>query len=268
MFKQILSSVMVGLIKVDTVIHTPIFIPGEFVQGEVILYGGNKPNRIETITHSLVKTYNFGNENIHYPFFSHEIVVGKEIGKNEEKHIAFHFVLPENLPVPLYENELWVKTDVEIPKTLDPEDKDYVEVKMHPFMEACMKTFRDELGFTVNVREALMDKQIIKAVKRDFASMLDTRQHVFLQSVRFRPTELYKEKYERLEIFFDVTPDSINLYIYVIFKSTFSKLNSNPLNYVLLQLPKEISHDQSEISKRIKAFLDNLEKTDIADYVY
>ncbi|WP_171005644.1 sporulation protein [Bacillus sp. E(2018)] len=252
----------------DTVIHTPIFIPGEYIRGEVILYGGNKPRRIETVTHSLVKTYNFGNENIHYPFFSHEMVVGKEIGKNEEKRIAFGFVLPENLPVPLYEKELWVKTDVEIPKTLDPEDKDYVEVKMHPFMELCMSTFQDELGFTVNFREVLMDKQIIKAVKRDFASMLDARQHVFLQSVRFKPTELYKEKYERLEIIFDVTPDSIDLYIYVIFKSTFSKLNSNPFNYVLLQLTKEISHYPNEITRRIKRFLDDLKKTDIADYVY
>jgi sporulation-control protein len=263
-----LSSIMVGLVKVDTIINTSAFIPGEYVHGEVILYGGNKPRTIETITHSLVKTYNFGNENINYPFFSHELVVGKKLAKDEEERISFRFKLPENLPMPLFEKELWLKTDVEIPKTLDPEDKDYVQLKMHPFMESCMKTFQDELRLSVNVREALMDKQIIKVVKREFASMLEARQHMFLQSVRFKPTQVYKDKYERIEIFFDITAKSIDLYMYVIFKSTFSKLNSNPLNYVLLQLPKEISHDQSEISNRIKAFLDDLKKTDIADYVY
>jgi len=46
----------------------------------------------------------------------------------------------------------------------------------------------------------------------------------------------------------------------VIFKSTFSILNSNPLNYVLLQLHKEISQDQGEISRRIKTFLDDLKE--------
>ncbi|MDM5317222.1 sporulation protein [Fictibacillus sp. b24] len=254
MIKQILSSFMVGLVRVDTIIDTSTFIPGEFVYGEVILYGGNKPKRIERIKHSLVKTYNFGNENIHYPFFSYEIVVGKEIAKDEERRIAFHFKLPENLPIPLYEKELWLKTDVEIPKTLDPEDKDYVQVKMHPFMESCMKTFQDELEFSANVREALMDKQIIKIDKKEFASVLNARQHMFLQSVRFKPTHIYKDKYERIEIFFDITTESIDLYMYVIFKSAFSKINSNPLNYVLLKLPKEISHDQSEVSKRLKHF--------------
>jgi sporulation-control protein len=268
MIKQILSSIMVGMVKVDTIISTSSFIPGEHVHGEVILYGGKKPRRIETIKHALVKTYNFGNENIHYPFFSHEIVVGKEIGKEQEERIAFRFKLPENLPIPIFENEIWLKTDVEIPKTLDPEDKDYVQVKMHPFMESCMKTFQDDLGFTVKIREALMDKQIIKIDKKEFASVLGARQHEFLQSVIFKPTHVYKDKYERIEIFFDITSESIVLYMYVIFKSTLSRISSNPLNYVVLQLPKEISDNNREVSKRIKAFLDDLKKTDIPDYVY
>jgi sporulation-control protein len=268
MIKQILSSIMVGMVNVDTIISTSSFIPGEHVHGEVILYGGKKPRRIETIKHALVKTYNFGNENIHYPFFSHEIVVGKEIGKEQEGRIAFRFKLPENLPIPIFENEIWLKTDVEIPKTLDPEDKDYVQVKMHPFMESCIKTFQDDLGFSVKVREALMDKQIIKIDKKEFAPVLGARQHAFLQSVRLKPTEVYKDKYERIEIFFDITSESIVLYMYVIFKSTLSRISSNPLNYVLLKLPKEISDDHREVSKRIKAFLDGLKKTDIPDYVY
>jgi len=91
--------------------------------------------------------------------------------------------------------------------------------------------------------------------------MLNARQHVLLQ-------ELDKEKYERIEIFFDITSVSIDLYMYVIFKTTFSKLNSNPLNYILLEILKEISHDQSKISRRIKTFLEDFKKTDIADYVY
>jgi sporulation-control protein len=268
MIKQILSSIMVGTVKVDTIISTSPFIPGEHVHGEVMLFGGNKPRRIETIKHSLVKTYNFGNENIHYPFFSHEIVVGKEIAKEQEERIPFCFKLPENFPLPLYEKEIWLKTDVQIPRTLDPEDKDYVQVKMHPFMESCMKTFQDDLGFSVKVREALMNKQIIKIDKREFASVLGARQHEFLQSVRFKPTQVYKDKYERIEIFFDITAETIDLYMYVIFKSPISKISSNPLNYVVLKLPKEISDDNREVSKRIKAFLDDLKKTDIPDYVY
>ncbi|WP_433742368.1 sporulation protein [Falsibacillus pallidus] len=131
MWKEFLSSVGIGSMKVDTIVHEPkISRPGK-IEGEVVIHGGSCDQKVEGIDLRLVYRYEAVKEES--DFTQHEKDIHEEtiesiemVKANEIKRIPFTLMISNDHPVSVEENETILRTTVRIPNAVDPFDEDKI----------------------------------------------------------------------------------------------------------------------------------------------
>ena len=140
-FNKILASVGVGNSKVDTKLSNSIFTAGNTISGVTEVTGGHTSQEIESIYLKVFTTYERESNDSKYTdsvaFFSYKLNEPFTIQKDEMKSFPFSFNLPLITPVTMGKTRVWIQTSLDIKNSVDPGDKDLIEIpKSHPIFSA------------------------------------------------------------------------------------------------------------------------------------
>ncbi|MGD6955979.1 sporulation protein [Rossellomorea aquimaris] len=133
MFKQFLSSIGIGHVKVDTIVHKTKVSPGDSIEGEVVLIGGMADQPINEIRLLLLEKYEEDKKDSDFSYHEKDlntIILDKigTIGAAEEKRISFTFPTSSDHPKTTDANKTILRTTVDIPQAVDPTDEDSIYV--------------------------------------------------------------------------------------------------------------------------------------------
>ncbi|WP_456274527.1 sporulation protein [Bacillus sp. AK031] len=133
MWKEFLSSIGIGNIKVDTIVKDKTLTPSSELTGEVVIEGGMSDQIVNKIVLTVfVRTEDY-REDSDFSYHEKEMYgyALNDIGtvKAEEvKRIPFKFSLSKNHPLTDKETETFLRTTVDIPQSVDPTDEDSIKV--------------------------------------------------------------------------------------------------------------------------------------------
>ena len=150
MIQKVLASIGIGNAKVDTKLQSSKFTAGDVVSGVTEIVGGNVDQQIDTIYLTLYTTFiKDSNDKKYYD----KAVIARftisepfTISAGEKRAIPFSFNLPYTTPITRGKTKVWVQTELDIKRGIDPTDKDYIEVLPAPIAAKVMNSIR-ALGF-------------------------------------------------------------------------------------------------------------------------
>lgn len=150
MFGKLLRSVGIGGAKVNTIIPNPTCVPGGFLEGEVRIKGGNAAQDIETIYVSLKTEYEveLDDTTIKPDAELNRVRLSDRftVQANQELVMPFSVPVPLYTPVSMGASKVWLQTGLDIKGAVDPQDRDAVNVVMHPMVDAFVAA-AERIGF-------------------------------------------------------------------------------------------------------------------------
>lgn len=194
-FNKVLATIGIGAATVDTVLEKSHYVAGERIQGMIEIKGGSTQQEVDAIYLTLHTTYI--RESDDKKFTDHAIIQKIKVAEpfiingNERKEIPFAFDLSYETPVTYGNTKVWVSTGMDIKNSIDPKDKDYIEIAPHPLKESVLSAIQ-ELGFRTRKVEC---EQAPKRLRR---------QYPFIQEFEFVPMNgPYAGKLDELEVMFN-----------------------------------------------------------------
>ncbi|MDW4527044.1 sporulation protein [Rossellomorea marisflavi] len=194
-FNKVLATIGIGAATVDTVLEKSHYVAGERIQGMIGIKGGSTQQEVDAIYLTLHTTYI--RESDDKKFTDQAIIQKIEVAEpfiikeNERKEIPFAFDLSYETPVTYGNTKVWVSTGMDIKNSIDPKDKDYIEIAPHPLKESVLSAIQ-ELGFRTRKVEC---EQAPKRLRRHFP---------FIQEFEFVPMSgAYAGKLDELEVIFN-----------------------------------------------------------------
>ncbi|WP_409250901.1 sporulation protein [Bacillus sp. SCS-153A] len=133
MWKEFLSSIGIGNIKVDTVVENPVTTPSSELKGEVVIEGGMSDQQVNKIVLTVfIRTEDY-REDSDFSYHEKELhgYALTEVGvvkAEEEKRIPFKFSLSKEHPLTDDKTETFLRTTVDIPQAVDPTDEDSIKI--------------------------------------------------------------------------------------------------------------------------------------------
>lgn len=121
------------------------------------------------------------------------------IAPNERKQIPFTFRVPDCTPISMNRRSVWLETKLDIPLALDPEDRDYLDIRPSHTMEVVLDAMTNVLGF--RLREVECNEGYVVG-----------RQGDFLQEFEFVPESALRTVLDELEISFLPNPEGIDIF--------------------------------------------------------
>lgn len=190
MFKKILASVGIGAAKVDTRLFNDIVFPGDDLEGEVYICGGDVDQEIDDIYLKLATQYK---RDVDDSTVKEECVLVKyllserlTIQAKEELTIPFTFVLPYDLPLTMGQTPVYIRTGLDIKTAINPRDRDEIQVQPTSLMQTVFDSLQ-ELGFE------------LRRVECEYAPKLG-RNYPFVQEFEFRPIGKYRQSVDELDL--------------------------------------------------------------------
>ncbi|WP_299093454.1 sporulation protein [uncultured Metabacillus sp.] len=208
LFNKILASVGIGSAKVDTKLAQSSIKAGEEVDGIVEIKGGNIEQKVDEVYLTINTTYEKEDDDkvVHKQAVISTIKLNEPfvIMPGETKTIPFKLEVPLDTPISAGASKVWVQTGVDIKGSVDPSDRDMLEILPHDMMDEALKVF-SELGFT------------LRKVKNEEASYKIRKRLPFIQEFEFIPNSgQYYEKFDEVElIFFPLNEEKLEIIIEV-----------------------------------------------------
>ncbi|WP_158598293.1 sporulation protein [Falsibacillus albus] len=133
MWKEFLSSIGIGNMKVDTIVRNPRLSRKDRIEGEIVIYGGNIVQKVDAILLSLLYRYEEIKEDSDFTQHEREIMEKSisDIGKikpKETKRIPFEIALESDHPLTHGSSETVLRTILLIPNSINPQDEDTIVV--------------------------------------------------------------------------------------------------------------------------------------------
>ncbi|ARI77802.1 sporulation protein [Halobacillus mangrovi] len=201
MFKKLLASVGVGAAKVDTQLEKEHFIPGEDVHGKVVIKGGDVDQTIDSIHIFLmteaVREVDDRKVKEKVALQKYPITKQETIKEGETKEIPFSIKIPYHAPASLGRLPIWFETGLDIPRALDPEDRDPIKVAPHPYIESVLDAL-SHLGFQLRKVE-----------------MESSKRFGYVQEFEFTPGGEYRSYLDELEVIFFLQKNHVDVMIEV-----------------------------------------------------
>ncbi|BCB03875.1 sporulation protein [Bacillus sp. KH172YL63] len=134
MINKFLSSIGIGHVKVDTIVHTPEISSGDRIIGEVVLKGGMADQPINEIELLLLHKYEEDKKDSDFSYHEKELdtISIDHIGtilSGEEKRFNFEFPTKMDHPKTTDTDQTILRTRVDIPQAVDPTDEDSIHVR-------------------------------------------------------------------------------------------------------------------------------------------
>ncbi|MYL18539.1 sporulation protein SpoOM [Halobacillus litoralis] len=203
MFKKLLASVGVGSAKVDTQLEKDQFIPGEDVHGKVVVQGGDVEQSIDAIHIFLmteaVREVDDRKVKEKVSLQKYAVSGPVTIQGGETKEIPFSIQIPFHVPASLGRRlPIWFETGLDIPRALDPEDRDPVTIAPHPYIETILDALENQLGFR------------LRKVEMEYS-----KRHGYVQEFEFAPGENYRSYLDELEAVFFLQENHVEVMLEV-----------------------------------------------------
>lgn len=151
--RRILSKMGVVGIKVDTVLEKDEIVAGEEIKGVVKIKGTSMKQTIDGVhlTLSIKFERNLRKRNIHTRYDLHRVKITDKFTllANESKEIPFEFVVPNDTPITLDDELIWIHTNLNIKNAIDPVDDDYITILPSSKMKNIIQEI-ENVGFTIH----------------------------------------------------------------------------------------------------------------------
>ncbi|WP_049938031.1 sporulation protein [Haloplanus natans] len=147
--KKVLASIGIGNASVDTVLPSETVRPGDTVDADVQITGGDAEQEVGTVRFEIETRYRTeeGYETADIDRFT--LAEGLTIEPGQEETRSVSFDVPYGTPVTTGEVEVWIETELDIEMAVDPEDTDYLDVRPTPRLQAVFDAM-DDLGFSLH----------------------------------------------------------------------------------------------------------------------
>lgn len=156
MFQKFLASVGIGSAKVDTVLTQEEWLIGEEITGVVHITGGSVEQEIDSIYLTLSTTYirevDDKKMSSTYDLKKVRLTTPITIGINEKREIPFSFPMPIEAPLTFGMKTVWVQTGLDIKRSIDPSDRDYVQILPNLLLKSVLDAVQN-LGFHLRQTE-------------------------------------------------------------------------------------------------------------------
>lgn len=150
-FKRMLSSVGIGSAKVDTVLDSDHYAPGQLMTGTVHITAGDVEQRVDEIYFSVHSTYDVERDNTTHTYTAdlakYKLSDAFTLRPGDRREIPVSFPLPHTAPLTLGKTKVWVQTGLDIKQAIDPGDRDYLQVGPGPLVAALFQAI-EQLGFS------------------------------------------------------------------------------------------------------------------------
>ena len=154
-FRRLLSSIGIGGATVDTRLERNELTAGEEVRGVVEIKGGDVEQDVNAIRLE-VQTYykrESGDTTVTETGTIERFQVSgrMQIRRNMHEQVPFSFPLPYDTPLTVGRTSVWVRTALDVDRSIDPSDSDAIKVNPSPTQRFIFDSF-EKLGF--RMREA------------------------------------------------------------------------------------------------------------------
>lgn len=200
--KKVLASIGIGNASVDTVLPSETVRPGETVDAQVHITGGDAEQEVGAIRFELETRFltDEGYQDADIDRFT--LAEGLTISPGQEEVRDVTFDIPYETPVTLGNIQVWVETELDIEMAVDPEDKDYLDVRPTPRLQAVFDAM-EALGFTLHSAECEADPY-----------GRYTGGQRFVQEFEFRPTGgRFRGDFDEIELVAKPGPDELELFL-------------------------------------------------------
>lgn len=208
-FKKMLSALGVGGPSVDTVLANPHTRPGQTLDGQVNLIGGDAPANIEHLAVGLVTRVEIESGDSEYAgvmeFHRHPISGAFQLAPKQQLSIPFQLVVPWETPITdVYGQRLrgmtmGLRTELSIARAVDKGDLDQVSVHPLPVHERILEAFL-QLGF--RFKAADLERGRIHGVQQTLP---------FYQEIEFFAAPQYAQTINELELTFVTNPHGVDV---------------------------------------------------------
>ena len=208
-FKKLLARVGIGAAQVDTHLFQNSLIPGELLEGEVCIRGGDVIQEIDDVYLKVVTEYereyehNDEDRTVHEEciLVKHLLSERFSLQSKEEKIIPFSFQLPYETPLTMGRQPVYLRTGLDIKSAVNPRDRDEIVVQPHPLMQGVLEAV-EQLGFR------------LQEVDCEYTPHFH-RSYPFVQEFEFRPTGKYRSHLDELEVIFRLSPEQLEVLLQI-----------------------------------------------------
>lgn len=200
--KKVLASIGIGNATVDTVLPTETVRPGDTVDADVHITGGNAEQDVGTIRFELETRYRTdeGYQEVGIDRFT--LTEGLTIEPETEETRSVSIDIPYGTPATIGGVDVWIETELDIDLAVDPEDKDYLDVQPTPRLQAVFDAM-DDLGFSLRTAECEADP---------YGRYTGGRR--FIQEFEFRASSgRFRDSLDEVELIAQPGPDELELFV-------------------------------------------------------
>lgn len=197
--KRVLSSIGIGAATVDTVLPESDLRPGDAVEVDVELHGGESTQEIGGI-HFVLKARSASDDGTEEHVLT-EVDVDRSVtlDPGEERTIPVDIDVPLWTPVTTSGVSVWLGTRLDIDWARDPTDEDQVEVIPDEHVSVLFDAF-DDLGFTLH--------------GSDLVDVPHVDDRPIAQRFRFEPTDgPYEADLDAIEVTVMPRPEDLRVFV-------------------------------------------------------
>jgi sporulation-control protein len=204
MVKKVLASIGIGNASVDTVVPSETVTPGETVDADVNVSGGEVEQAVGTIRFEIETRYRTDDGYRTVDLARFTLAEGLTIAPDAEATRSVRFEVPSHTPVTLGRCEVWLETELDIDLAVDPEDVDHIDVRPPPRLQAAFDAM-DGLGFSFRDADCEADPYGRYATG-----------HGFVQEFEFRPTDgRFRGQVDEVDLVAVPGADALELFVEV-----------------------------------------------------
>jgi sporulation-control protein len=147
----LLNRIGIGSAEIDTILETETVQPGDSIPARIEIEGGSDDQEVDEIDLAIMTRYEVesddGSSYSSEEITETELTDGFTIEAGEERTIDPGLIhVPESTPPTIGKTQVWVYTGLDIDLSVDPKDKDHLEVLPGPSLEALLEAV-ENLGF-------------------------------------------------------------------------------------------------------------------------
>lgn len=200
-FKKLLARVGVGSATVDTHLYTDRLAPGDVLEGEVHIIGGEVEQTIDEIYLYVATKYKreVGDSTSYEEckLIRHHVASGFIIRPHEEMHLPFSVQVPYETPLTIGRQKVYIRTGLDIAQAINPKDWDDLAVSSHPLMQQVFEAL-NSMGFQLYEAECEFRPSWNQA-------------YPFVQEFEFAPSGEYRRWLDELEAVFHLQPNHLEV---------------------------------------------------------